>query len=104
MLHVFPKTFSVLEAGEEGVGVPPGASREVFAHGEIDGTRYLVLQGADRREEILHLFRGSHLPDLEKHEMVYHGYIPLAPDHMGDSSRWSRLIRQKMRRSDSPIL
>ena len=35
MFHVLPKTGSVLEAGEESVGVTSGTPREVLAHGEV---------------------------------------------------------------------
>src|SRR5215218_7988672 len=36
MLHVLPKTGSVLEPGEESVGISSGAPREVFTHGEVN--------------------------------------------------------------------
>src|SRR5215210_1095355 len=79
MLHVLPKTRSVLEAGEERVGVPSGAPRDVFAHGEVDGARHLVPQSTDRREEILYLIRRSVFPNGHEHQMINQSPAPLLP-------------------------
>src|SRR5919107_3268984 len=79
MLHVLLKPGGVLETGEEGVGVPSGAPREVFSHGEVHGARHLVSQSADRRDEILDHFRRSIFPNGEKHEMIHQSYVPLLP-------------------------
>src|SRR5215203_5918788 len=81
MLHVLPKTGSVLEPDEEGVGMSPGASREILSHGEVNRARHLVSQRADRRDEIFDLFFRGLVPNGEKHEMVYHSYslVPNIP-------------------------
>src|SRR5215204_7140321 len=79
MLHVLPKTGSTLEPDEEGVGMSPGASREILTHGEVNHARYLVSQSADRRYEIFDLFLRGLFPNGEKHEMVSHS-SPLGPE------------------------
>jgi len=70
MLHVLPKTGSVLEPGEESVGISSGAPREVFTHGEVNRARHLISQSTHRRYEILDLFFRGLFPNGEKHEMV----------------------------------
>jgi hypothetical protein len=70
MLHVLPKTGSVLEPGEESVGISSGAPREVFTRGEINRARHLISQSTHRRYEILDLFFRGLFPNGEKHEMV----------------------------------
>jgi hypothetical protein len=81
MLHVLPKTGSVLEPGDESVGISSGAPREVFTNGEVNRARHLISQSTERRCEILDLFFRGLFPNGEKHEMVYHSalFVPNIP-------------------------
>ena len=79
MLHVRLKTCSVLEPGDEGMGISSGASREVLSHGEVNGAGNIFVQAADRRDEIIDLFLRGSFPNGEKHEMVHHSSVPSLP-------------------------
>src|SRR5215212_1787736 len=86
MLHVLPKTGSVLVPGKESVGISSGAPREVFTHGEVNRARHLISQSTERRCKILDLFFRGLFPYGEKHEMVYHS-ASLVPNIPTESSR-----------------